>query len=493
MTLIDKALFKVYAVDSPAQQAEGSSNHEFRPDGSKTLHDLDAKKAGGEPHRELYLHPPASPITGTHQADLPLPADPHDAAASEVAETLDCDGETAEVSDEADRAAPSARNDEARPPFRLVPPKQRIPKRLVRLLSYEVSTDDVDECIWDENDSGEHGQESASTTERPAIDTVARIDPSHEMHEPEVARLSEPEESARATPDERSARTAAEATSVREVQSELEVEPSTDDAASLAQRMLIGTETEEQNDPADDFDEDVAERNAAIVEAVETAQPNCQVNAQFKAAWEVDEFRLPEVCEQAETVLQEKMQLAAQEIVDDCRPSQPVICVNSWSRGEGRTTVALLVARALAKAGVRVALVDADVDNPQLAKCLGIALDPETTLGEASVEGIVERSVHSVADRLTAVVIPDSVVPSSGAHQTIAEQIAILSQHFQIVIVDHGPGSDVLPDEVIGCRIVVNACSEPGHPSADWAQRLERTGTVPVKVVENFAYDQVAE
>jgi capsular exopolysaccharide synthesis family protein len=109
--------------------------------------------------------------------------------------------------------------------------------------------------------------------------------------------------------------------------------------------------------------------------------------------------------------------------------------------GEGKTTIALSMARLLAKAGRRVLLVDADLHRSTIVKTL--RLDPDRGLaqlitGSAALEDVVQRDPESAAD----IVVGGgsagrgSELLTTGA---LAATLATMERHYDHVLIDSPP------------------------------------------------------
>ena len=107
------------------------------------------------------------------------------------------------------------------------------------------------------------------------------------------------------------------------------------------------------------------------------------------------------------------------------------------SSGEGVTTLLLAAAHKLAAQGRRVAIVDANWANPQLAGSLGLLpqFGWEETLGGGLP--LEEVAIESLADGLAVLPVRE---PSAGAisHPQIAASLDILAENFDLVLVDLG-------------------------------------------------------
>jgi Mrp family chromosome partitioning ATPase len=89
----------------------------------------------------------------------------------------------------------------------------------------------------------------------------------------------------------------------------------------------------------------------------------------------------------------------------DAQGPTRVVLVTSAVAGEGKSTLALSLARSVAKAGQRCLLVDADIRNPSLHATLGLSALPglvELTLDKADMDTIVRRPADESFDFLSA-------------------------------------------------------------------------------------------
>jgi Mrp family chromosome partitioning ATPase len=162
-----------------------------------------------------------------------------------------------------------------------------------------------------------------------------------------------------------------------------------------------------------------------------------------RPALEVDRFSWPEPSDILIERIGQQADELAQELMAEAALGRKVIAVTGDARGAGATTLALVLGRRLAKAGAKIAMVDADFAAPQLAGRLGlvIGIGWETVLALPEKTSLWETMVESIEDRL-------SVLPlASRSRLTVSGEIAVrladclrqLSEAFDLVLVDVGP------------------------------------------------------
>ena len=123
------------------------------------------------------------------------------------------------------------------------------------------------------------------------------------------------------------------------------------------------------------------------------------------------------------------------------RQNRKVLLFTSCHRSEGRTTLVLTVARALARRPGRTILVDGDLTGPMISRCLrlecSIGLDDVVESGHAVADAIL----HAADDHLwilplrSAVARPRDFLASPGWSCTMAW----LRREFDLVLVDGSP------------------------------------------------------
>jgi Mrp family chromosome partitioning ATPase len=219
-------------------------------------------------------------------------------------------------------------------------------------------------------------------------------------------------------------------------------------------------------------------------------------SAGFESAWEVDHVGWTSVCRQLYESEAHPFAQAGQQLFTATAEGLRVLAITSAYRGEGRTTLALLLARSAAEAGVRVAVMDADLDNPQLA--LNARLQPVSDWRRALDDEVPleEAAIHAVEERMTLFPLePQSRgEPLRLSDPRVTKLIHGIASRFDLLIIDMGPianddrrlfaGGKVCP---LDAAVVVR---DLRHTTDDQAmsvvQRLSDLGVEAVGIAENF-------
>ncbi len=118
-----------------------------------------------------------------------------------------------------------------------------------------------------------------------------------------------------------------------------------------------------------------------------------------------------------------------------------VVLLTSALPGEGKSTVALSLARLMASCGKRVAMVDCDLRRPTLHKAFGTAQSPGLTeflAGQAELGAVLSRDTMSDAC-LIAAGVRSQTAPDLFASDAMRKLIAALSSQFDLVVLDSAP------------------------------------------------------
>jgi Mrp family chromosome partitioning ATPase len=241
--------------------------------------------------------------------------------------------------------------------------------------------------------------------------------------------------------------------------------------------------------------------NRSLPAATTNTQPATPLRqlpaAVLNPAWEVDAFAWPELTDRL--LRRESVRFArlAGKLATAAREGRNVVAVTSPARQQGRSTLSLCLARRLAADGQRVALVDADFDNPQLAQRLRLnptcgwqdAIGTDLSLEEAAVMSLRD-AVTLFPLRVSGVQRVDDAIDVSD----MADVIDRLSRSFDLVILDMEPvepldeappQSATLHPAVTGL-LVYNAQSSRGQ-LAETVLQLRAVGIEAIGAVENQA------
>jgi protein-tyrosine kinase len=179
-------------------------------------------------------------------------------------------------------------------------------------------------------------------------------------------------------------------------------------------------------------------------------------------------------------------QMADRLIESRDRQNHKVLLFTSCHRAEGRTTLVLTLARALARRPGRTVLVDADLTGPMLSHALG--LHPEFGLDDVVEEGraLADALFHAADDHLwilplrAAAARPREFLASPGWSCTMAK----LRREFDLVLVDGSPIFTGLSAAVlhrsVDAAVLVHNRSMTGERSLLRAREVLDAGGIPL-------------
>jgi Mrp family chromosome partitioning ATPase len=236
----------------------------------------------------------------------------------------------------------------------------------------------------------------------------------------------------------------------------------------------------------------VTQIEAPPVAAVEVAPPP---PAATRAAFEVDRFLWPELCQSL--IAKAQWTSAARELSAVAREGQQVFVITSQHRGEGRSTLALSLALKLSQQKHKVALIDADFQRPQLARQLKLL--PACTWDDVlrGTLPLTESWIESVEDGVTLLPLKDRADATGlTGNARLKEQFSLLRRLCDIVLIDAGSLEDFTDREVLallggtaqidGALIVRDVRKTSAGDLSDAAKCLDGLGIGHLSVVENF-------
>lgn len=214
----------------------------------------------------------------------------------------------------------------------------------------------------------------------------------------------------------------------------------------------------------------------------------------FRAAWEVDEFCWPEVVQDLLNSSEDAFGFAVRRCIEVMEAGSRTLALASHDTGDGCTTVTLCLASRLVQAGFSVAVVDANVKQPDLADSLEVDV---TTGWDSLMETtgcLQEVAVSSLNDGMT--LVPwcqgaAQTITSPELQLTIVKMISDLTQHYDMVLIDAGT-LDVLglllPQVIEGMQLIVVKNVRPGASAVAGDLRDHLSCGVPLLgIAENFA------
>ena len=219
----------------------------------------------------------------------------------------------------------------------------------------------------------------------------------------------------------------------------------------------------------------------------------------FQPMLQVDHFAWPRICQRLESAAAAELSRLAETLLAAAKQGMKVMALGAGQRGEGATTLLLCAARQLAARNLKVALVDADLGEPQLAKRLGLLAQlgwEDVAAGRQPVEEVL---IESSSDNLAVLPLcgPLEIAGISFASQRImAESLETLRANFDLVLVDLGPlenaqSLSALTNGGLNCRIdAVTIVHRTGKVLATCLpavrQALAAAGAAVIGVIENF-------
>ncbi|MDX6313415.1 MAG: tyrosine-protein kinase, partial [Streptomyces sp.] len=169
-----------------------------------------------------------------------------------------------------------------------------------------------------------------------------------------------------------------------------------------------------------------------------------------------------------------------------------VIAVTSALPGEGKTSVAVNLAAAMAEAGAKVCLVETDLRRPTVARTLGLVGDAGLTsclIGQAHVQQVLQSAG-------TFTVLTSGAVPPNPAELLGSEQfrtvLATLSEEFDHIVIDTSPvlpvaDTSAMAPVVDGYVLVVRAARTSRTQVTAALDTLRRGGTPVLGTIFNMA------
>jgi len=221
----------------------------------------------------------------------------------------------------------------------------------------------------------------------------------------------------------------------------------------------------------------------------------------FRPMLQVDRFVWPPVCNRLISAAGVELDRLSDAILAARDQGKRVLAIGGCRRGEGGTTLLLCVARRLTERGLRVALADADLADPQLAPRLGLQAHCGWESVWARQLPLAEVVIEAADTRLALLPLREPLGASRGSLDepaAVAEGLDTLAASYDLVLVDPGPLEDFvgavgMPAGGIARRldaaVLVQDVRVTGPERlAEMQRRLAAAGIARVGVVQNLVH-----
>ena len=249
-------------------------------------------------------------------------------------------------------------------------------------------------------------------------------------------------------------------------------------------------ELSHNNEEADcAMEEPIACEGVDAAEEVKASGP-VEEAGELQALLQVDNFSWPDVCKRLETGAGGPIAAVADRVSFVASNGRSVVGITGDCVGSGATTLLLCVAKYLAE-NMRIVIVDANSDNPDIARKLSLL--PDVGLKDVA-EGQValpEAMIDSLDDRLTVLPYSGNEVAEYGDQLSGGvDSLRALALHYDLVLVDLG----VLPSAAdklsllngVDTAVIVRcACAENYDATGIVSHVLANYGVEVSGVVEN--------
>lgn len=269
------------------------------------------------------------------------------------------------------------------------------------------------------------------------------------------------------------------------------------DANTVAESVAAEEDTAEVAAKEDTAEESRAEHQSDISgEIPHLSAPD------FQPLLQVDAFAWPKACERIEAVADEQIAVVAEHIENQARNGRRLIGFIGAQSGSGCSTLLLTVARRLAERR-RVAIVDANRQNPGLSRDLGLLPDVGLRDVAAGAVPLDEALVESLDDHLTLLPYSGHAEPDYGADATTSSiDLRQITCHYDIVLVDLGateftngnlaPGDNAALNQIDASLVVQDVRGPRTNGTCRATDILQAAAVDILGIVENRANDEPA-
>jgi Mrp family chromosome partitioning ATPase len=161
----------------------------------------------------------------------------------------------------------------------------------------------------------------------------------------------------------------------------------------------------------------------------------------FRAFLEIDRAAWPEACGELLDRAGRDWDRFTEQLIERMGQGEKCIALAGSAHGDGNTTISLALARHVAARGLRPLVVDADPENPELARSCGVSV--QTGWDDVVVSGLSagEALIMAVEDGVT--LLPwrgrDVSMAELAANERVGEVFGTLREHYDLVLLDAMP------------------------------------------------------
>jgi Mrp family chromosome partitioning ATPase len=240
------------------------------------------------------------------------------------------------------------------------------------------------------------------------------------------------------------------------------------------------------------------EQSAAAETAGSPVADKPQSERRFRPAWELDRLDWPPIVHRLFEQQPARFDELVAQLVQVADQGSKRIAIGGCSRSVGTTTLALCLARRLAEVVQKVALVDGNTANPQLAKSLDVCLESGWEDAIADKQPAEETAVASLGEGIT--LLPMATARATPLDAPAAARVAAvmrqLADSHDIVLIDvgvvgTGDGAPVIVSEdraAADAAVLVRDVRRTHEEQLRTAlAELSESGIPAIAMAENFA------
>lgn len=224
--------------------------------------------------------------------------------------------------------------------------------------------------------------------------------------------------------------------------------------------------------------------------------PAAEPQQAFHPVFEVDAFRWPTVCRQLLSEHQTLLAPVAEQLVAMASEGRTLTGIAGARENVGSTTVTLCLAKLLAGAGKRVALVDGDFVHCSLGQSLGLQFDTGWEDVLAGRAPLAECMIHALDDNLSLLPLKGTGMSAIDLLSGIQTSITagVLRYQYDLVLFDLGAAA-MLPQRTAAtlirdhCRVDASivVAHQQGNGDVEVNQLMSLLGNTCLGFVGNFA------